>query len=243
MGDSIDRLKLLDIFSGVVYRWAHLVHGPFGPLQMAPTKLETLVADLCQRDDPSKAKRAAKSLISLRDRRCIPLLLPVLIDESADGQSFALVVLSRFVENDEILHYLIGKLKSKSTLTRETAAWALKNLPRRKGVKPLLKAARGDRAEVVRTWALYGLQRCYEKYARRGVFSGKLVEEILDAHKRASILKSNPLRFAGFDGLALICDPRFDYLVDRAKKDRRPEAREISKRWEKNIHLRVNRAK
>ena len=200
-------------------------------------KLRGLVADL---DSPDLriAEHAKKTLVRIKDKRCIPLLLRQVVAISDVGLSSAVVILLGFKENDAICKYLVRMLKSRVPYYREGAAHGLMDIPQRNSFRHLLECARHERYKAPRVWALYALQRWYEFFGSNETAPTREVDEILKVHAAATRLKTISLRGAGFAGLSLICDPRFDHYLKKASRDPRWEIREGAKTWRKHIRFR-----
>lgn len=200
-------------------------------------KLRGLVADLDSRD-LRIAEHAKKTLVRLKDKRCIPLLLRQVVAISNVGLTSAVVILLGFKENDAICKYLVRMLKSRVPFYREGAAIGLMDIPQRKSFRHLLECARHERYRTTRSAALYALQRWYESFGSKEPAPTIEVDKILEVHAAATRLKTIPLRNAGFAGLSRICDPRFDHYLRKASRDPRPEIRLCAKTWRKHIRFR-----
>lgn len=200
-------------------------------------ELRGLVADL-ESDDLRIAEHAKKTLVRLKDKRCIPLLLRQVVAISNVGLTSAVVILLGFKENDAICRYLVRMLKSREPFYREGAAIGLMDIPQRKSFRHLLECARNERSKAARSFALYALQRWYAFFGSKETAPTREVEEILKVHAAATRLKTSSFRGAGFAGLSLICDPRFDHYLKKASRDPRWEIREGAKTWRKHVRLR-----
>jgi hypothetical protein len=174
-------------------------------------ELQKLVNDFLSGKGDTAAK-AEEELLRLKDPECLEPILAHTLDWDSPLWLPAMKVVAAIGENEKTAAFLLGGLVSEDPMTREFAAWALRNAPQRKAFEALKHVAASDAVINARVWALHAIEAIALKYP-------EAAHEALEVLSAATADLDPSLRISAYDCIASLPLAECDAIIENAVND------------------------
>ena len=174
-------------------------------------EMQKLVNDFLTGKGDTAAK-AEEELVRLKDPDCLEPILSHTINWDSPLWISAMKVVSAIGDNDKTASFLIAELHSPDTMTREFAAWALRNAPQRNTFDALKHVAAADASINARVWSLHAIEALALKYP-------DLMHTALEVFNAMAKDADSNVRVSAYDCISSLPLPECDALIENAATD------------------------